>query len=113
PQDLTQWVRMSVGVGCTPARELVEVVGTSDPVAYLRTGITIGSGEHLAGSPRGSEFAIAEHLEAMGARPLAVASAHPVPAHVTTHFEDLGVQVIAPSAAAPAPVGTDPDELDD
>lgn len=113
PRDLTQWVRMSVGVGCTAARELIEVVGTSDPVAYLRTGVTIGATEHLAGSPRGSEFAIAEHFEAIGARPLAVASAHPVPAHVTAHFGDLGVRLIAPSAAVPQPVGEDPDELDD
>ncbi|HMS76866.1 hypothetical protein [Gordonia sp. (in: high G+C Gram-positive bacteria)] len=112
PPDLAQWVRMSVGVGCTPAREMIAVVGTSDPVPYLRTGVTIGAGEHLAGSARGSELAIAEQLEALGARPLAVASAHPVPAEVIAYFDDLGVPVIAP-AAAPTDPDTGPGEFDD
>jgi hypothetical protein len=97
PPEPATWVRMSVGVGCAPSGEMIEVVGTSDPIAYLRAGVSVGAGEQVAGSARGSEFAVTDHLAAIGARPLVVASAHPVPAHVGSRLDELGVRLIAPS----------------
>ena len=83
------------GSGCRSVwaahrQEMIAVVGTSDPVPYLRTGVTISAGEHLAGSARGSEVGDRRTAGSAGCRPLAVASAHPVPAEVIACFDDLG-----------------------
>lgn len=68
------WVQVAVGIGTGPEGARLVVVGTSDPVPYLRIGLRLQDTEELAGDGRAPEIAVLDHLTARGMVPLAVAS---------------------------------------
>jgi hypothetical protein len=68
------WVQVAVGIGHDRAQGRARVVGTSDPVPYLRVGMRVRTTDELAGDGRAPEIAVVDHLRARGYEPIAVAS---------------------------------------
>ncbi|MEP9391595.1 hypothetical protein ABLE92_04285 [Gordonia sp. VNQ95] len=68
------WVQVAVGIGHDRAQGRATVVGTSDPVPYLRVGMRVRTTDEVAGDGRAPEIAVVDHLRARGYEPIAVAS---------------------------------------
>lgn len=73
----SSWVQIALGVGEHPRTGRVMVFGTSDPVPYVRVGMTLRLGEQLAGDGRDPEIALLDHMARAGVVPMAVASSRP------------------------------------
>ncbi|WHU45001.1 hypothetical protein QNM97_13125 [Gordonia sp. L191] len=95
PGAVGSWVQIAVGVGEHPETGRMVVIGTSDPVPYLRRGMSIRTGEELVGDGRAPEIALLHHMQNSGAIPLAVATASPPSAHSRAVIAASGAALVA------------------
>ncbi|RPA58337.1 hypothetical protein EF294_15905 [Gordonia oryzae] len=95
PGAVGSWVQIAVGVGEHPQTGRTVVIATSDPVPYLRRGMSIRSGEELVGDGRVPEIALVHHMQNSGVIPLAVASASPPSAQARAAIAASGAAQVA------------------
>ncbi|GAB24620.1 hypothetical protein GOPIP_070_00990 [Gordonia polyisoprenivorans NBRC 16320 = JCM 10675] len=98
PGAVGSWVQVAVGVGEHPQTGRTVVIATSDPVPYLRRGMSIRSGEELVGDGRAPEIALLHHMQSSGVTPLAVASASPPSAQARAAIAASGAALVAAAA---------------
>ncbi|MFW0790227.1 hypothetical protein [Gordonia sp. CPCC 205333] len=87
-------VRMAVGLAVADTGDQIRVVATSDDHDYLRSGVTLGSGEWFVGRGEAPEFSLLELCAQVGGQLVAIASTTPPSESVRERLSAQRVRVV-------------------